>query len=112
MIIAMSRFRIKNDREQDAHQAFVKRPRLVGGQAGFMDLEVFQDAKERAAFHLITRWRDDASFRAWHSNEAHQRSHTLMPKGRGLNSAFTELRFLERVKGGHDWECFDHFPGD
>jgi hypothetical protein len=45
MIVAMSRFRVKNDRERDVRQAFLDRPRLVDDQAGFLGLEVFQDQR-------------------------------------------------------------------
>jgi len=99
MIIAMSRFRVLHSREQDIRQAFLDRPRLVEDHAGFLGLEVFQDEKDSALFYLLTRWNDAASFRAWHSSQAHKHSHELMPKGLKLDSAFTELRILERVEG-------------
>jgi hypothetical protein len=53
-----------------------------------------------------------SSFRTWHSSQAHKHSHELMPKGLKLDSAFTELRILERVEGGRDQEVFEHFTGD
>jgi heme-degrading monooxygenase HmoA len=112
MIIAMSRFRVKNDREQDVRQAFLDRPRFVDDQAGFLGLEVFQDQTDCAVFYLLTRWSDLSSFRSWHSSQAHKHSHELMPKGLKLDSAFTELRILERVEGERDQEVFEHFTGD
>lgn len=98
MIIAMSRFRVANHREQDVRQAFLNRPHLVDDQAGFLGLEVFQDQADGAVFYLVTRWSDVSSFRTWHSSPAHKRSHEMMPKGLKLDSAFTELRILERVE--------------
>lgn len=112
MIIAMSRFRVKNDREQDVRQAFLGRPRLVDDQTGFLGLEVFQDERDGAVFYLVTRWSDASSFRTWHSSHAHKHSHELMPKGLKLDSAFTDLRILERVDGGSEREVFEHFTGD
>jgi len=112
MIIAMSRFRVKNDREQDVRQAFLDRPRFVDGQTGFLGLEVFQDQTDSAVFYLVTRWSDACSFQTWHSSHAHKHSHELMPKGLKLDSAFTELRILERVEGGREHDAFEHFPGD
>ena len=112
MIVAMSRFRVKNDREHDVKQAFLDRPRFVDDHTGFLGLEVFQDQTDRAVFYLVTRWSDAYSFRTWHSSHAHKHSHELMPKGLKLDSAFTELRILERVEGGRDHEVFEHFPGD
>jgi heme-degrading monooxygenase HmoA len=112
MIIAMSRFRVKNGREEDVRQAFLDRPRFVDGETGFLGLEVFQDQTDGAIFYLVTRWSDASSFRTWHSGHAHQHSHELMPKGLKLDSAFTELRLLERVEGGREHEVFEHFTGD
>jgi heme-degrading monooxygenase HmoA len=112
MIIAMSRFRVKNHREQDVRQAFLDRPRLVDDQAGFLGLEVFEDQADRTMFYLVTRWSDAASFRTWHSSQEHKRSHELMPKGLKLDSAFTELRVLERVEAERDQDVFEHFAAD
>jgi heme-degrading monooxygenase HmoA len=112
MIVAMSRFRVKDSREQDVRQAFLDRPRLVDNEAGFLGLEVFQDQADCSVFYLITRWSDVSSFRTWHSSQAHRRSHELMPAGLKLDSAFTKLRILERVEGDRDQEVFEHFAGD
>ncbi len=112
MIVAMSRFRVKNGRERDVRRAFLDRPRFVDDRSGFLGLEVFQDQTDCAVFYLVTRWSDLSSFRTWHSSPAHQHSHELMPKGLKLDSAFTELRILERVEGGRDQEVFEHFTGD
>jgi heme-degrading monooxygenase HmoA len=112
MIVAMSRFRVKDRRELEVRQAFLDRPRFVDTEAGFLGLEVFQDQADCAVFYLVTRWSDVSSFRTWHSSQAHKRSHELMPAGLKLDSAFTELRILERVEGERDGEVFEHFTGD
>ena len=112
MIVAMSRFCVKDGREPDVRQAFLDRPRLVDDQAGFLGLEVFQDEADRSIFYLVTRWSDVISFQTWHSSEAHRHSHEAMPKGLKLDSAFTWLRVLERVEGGGEREPFEHFTGD
>src|SRR5487761_2236295 len=112
MIIAMSRFRVKNQREQDVREAFLHRPGLVDDQAGFLGLEVFEDQTDRTIFYLVTRWSDASSFRAWHAGEEHKRSHEFMPKGLKLDSAFTDLRILERIDAEPDQQLFSHFAGD
>ena len=112
MIVAMSRFRVLNHRERDVRQAFLDRPRLVDGQAGFLGLAVFQDQADCAILYLVTRWSDVSSFRTWHSSQAHKDSHESMPKGLKLDSAFTELRILERVECERAQEVFEHFTGD
>jgi heme-degrading monooxygenase HmoA len=112
MIVAMSRFRVTGHREREVRQAFLDRPRLVDDQPGFLGLEVFHDPTDCAVFYLVTRWSDLAAFRTWHASPAHRRSHELMPKGLKLDSAFTELRVLERLETGQDGDTFDHFAGD
>jgi heme-degrading monooxygenase HmoA len=102
MIVAMSRFRVRNRREREVRQAFLNRPRLVDGQAGFLGLEVFQDRADSAIFYLITRWSDLGSFQSWHSGSEHKRSHEGMPEGLKLDSAYTELRILEPVETGRE----------
>ena len=98
MIVAMSRFRVTNRREEDVRQAFLNRPGFVDHQAGFLGMEVFQDRADGAVFYLITRWSDLGSFKSWHSGPEHKRSHERMPKGLKLDSTYTELRILERVE--------------
>jgi heme-degrading monooxygenase HmoA len=46
----MSRFRVKNNREQDVREAILNRPGFVDDQAGFLGLEVFEDQTDRAFF--------------------------------------------------------------
>ncbi len=112
MIVAMSRFRVKNHREQDVREAFLNRPHRVDRQPGFLGLEVFQDPTDLAVFCLVTRWSDVASFRTWHSGPEHHGSHEMMPKGLKLDPAFTELRILERVETERDAAAWEHFAGD
>ena len=112
MIIAMSRFRVKGHREQDVRQAFLDRPRLVESRPGFLGLEVFQDRADDAIFYLVTRWCDAASFQTWHSSQAHKDSHELMPKGLKLDSAFTELRILDRIEDTPAVAALEHFTAD
>jgi heme-degrading monooxygenase HmoA len=108
----MSRFRVLHHREQDVRQAFLNRPGLVDGQAGFLGLEVFQDHTDCAVFYLVTRWSDVPAFQSWHSSHAHKASHEMMPKGLKLDSAFTELRILDRVEAERGQDPFEHFAGD
>jgi heme-degrading monooxygenase HmoA len=75
-----------------------------------LGLEVFQDETDCAVFYLITSWSDASAFRTWHSSQAHKQSHELMPKGLKLDSAFTELRILERVEGVGERAAIAHSP--
>jgi heme-degrading monooxygenase HmoA len=112
VIVAMSRFRVLYDREQDVRQAFLNRPGLVDDQAGFMGLEVFQDHTDCAVFYLVTRWSDVSTFKSWHASHAHKASHEMMPKGLKLDSVFTELRILDRVEAEQCQNPLDHFGDD
>jgi heme-degrading monooxygenase HmoA len=112
MIVAMSRFRVLHNREEDVRLAFLNRPALVDGQAGFLGMEVFQDYADCAVFYLVTRWSDVDTFRTWHSSQAHKASHAMIPKGLKLDSPFTELRILDRVEAEGGRSTFEHFEGD
>jgi PAS domain S-box-containing protein len=112
MIVAMSRFRVKNNREEDVRRAFLDRPRRVDDQAGFLGMEVFQDETDHAVFYLLTRWSDAPSFRTWHASQAHRASHELIPKGLKLDSEWTEIRVLERVEDEQNREGPGHLTGD
>lgn len=79
-------------------RAFLERPRLVENAPGFCGLSVFTDATDASVFFLLTRWSDQASFRAWHSSEAHHQSHQYMPRGLKLDSSFTSLTIGNNVE--------------
>src|SRR5213592_3364250 len=81
MIVALSRFRVANNLEQDVRDAFLRRPGLVDNVPGFIGLEVFTDMADPATFYLLTRWTDVESFHRWHSSPAHANSHAGIPKG-------------------------------
>ncbi len=98
MLTAISRFRVRNGMEGEVRSAFVNRPRLVEGAAGFCGLDVIQDASDPAVFLLLTRWADEESFRTWHRSEAHHQSHALMPHGLKLDAAFTSLTIGKSVE--------------
>jgi len=98
MILAVSRFRVRNGMEQQVEAAFVARPHLVDDAAGFLGMETFTDRGDPTVFHLVTRWTDANSFRAWHSSPAHKQSHLGIPKGLKLDAAYTQLVVLDRIE--------------
>jgi heme-degrading monooxygenase HmoA len=102
MILAVSRFRVANGMEAVVARAFRERPHLVDDQPGFLGMEVFTGPMDPAVFHLVTRWTDAASFRAWHHGEQHRLSHQWMPRGLKLDPAFTQLQVLDRLASGGD----------
>jgi heme-degrading monooxygenase HmoA len=93
---------VLNGREADVKQAFFNRPHFVDATPGFLGMETFTEAKDEAAFYLVTRWTDEDSFRQWHSSPAHHQSHQGMPKGLKLDPSFTKIIVLERLAdAGH-----------
>jgi heme-degrading monooxygenase HmoA len=98
VVTAISRFRVRNGLEKDVRHAFLNRPRLVEKAPGFCGLEVLTDAPDPAVFLLLTRWTDEASFRAWHRSEAHHQSHALMPTGLKLDASFPSLTIGNRIE--------------
>lgn len=99
MILALSRFRVKNGLGAQVRAAFEQRPRRVESTPGFLGLEVFCEAADPAAFVLLTRWSDAAAFRAWHASPEHDRSHALIPRGLKLDPQGTELIVADRIDG-------------
>ncbi len=91
MVTVISRFRVRNGLEEEVRKAFLNRPRFVEKAAGFCGLEILTDAADPSLFLLLTRWTDEASFRAWHRSDAHHQSHKMMPHGLKLDASFTSL---------------------
>jgi signal transduction histidine kinase/heme-degrading monooxygenase HmoA len=100
MIVAISRFRVKNGMEEAVSQAFLDRPHLVDTVPGFLGMEVFTDLADSSTYYLITRWSDIDSFRDWHKSESHQQSHHLIPKGLKLDASVTQLVEAQRLENG------------
>lgn len=98
MILALSRFRITNQREADVVRAFHDRPRLVEQAPGFLGMEVYSQAEDPASFFLITRWTDVASFETWHKSEAHQKSHQQIPRGLKIDKNSVQLIILQEIR--------------
>ncbi len=97
MVLVISRFRVANGTESAVAAAFQVRPRLVDGEPGFLGLEVFTDSRDPSLFHLVTRWTDAASYRAWHGSARHRESHLGIPGALKLDPGFTEVLVLDRL---------------
>jgi heme-degrading monooxygenase HmoA len=97
MFMAMSRFTVANGMEEDVRAAFLARPHKVDAAPGFERMEVLRPLGSPEEFWLLTWWRDEAAFDAWHRSHAYQDSHSGMPKGLKLVPGSTEIRRFERV---------------
>ena len=95
MIVALSRFTIANDKAEEVHRAFQQRPHLVDTTPGFLGMEVMHASDDASEIWLFTRWRDRASYEAWHKSADYHESHKHIPKGLKLKPGTTEIRVLE-----------------
>jgi signal transduction histidine kinase/heme-degrading monooxygenase HmoA len=112
MILAVSRFRVANNREGAVREAFLERPHLVDTAPGFLGMEVFNDSSDSTIFCLITRWTDQKSFHAWHRGEAHRASHQGIPKGLKLDPAYTKVMVLDRISDAGSPPALDEMAAD
>ncbi len=97
LFVALSRFTVANGMEAEVRQAFVDRPRLVEGAPGFVRMEVLNPLDDPREFWLLTWWRDEPSFTAWHRGHLHHESHRGIPKGLKLDPKATRMRYFEHV---------------
>lgn len=95
MITVLSRFTIANGMVAEVREAFRHRPHEVDQAAGFLRMEVMSPSDKPEEIWLMTWWRDEPSFTAWHKSHAYQASHRGMPKGLKLVPGSTEIRRFE-----------------
>lgn len=98
MVTVISRFRVRNGLEEQVRAEFLARPRLVENEAGFCGLEVLNDSADGSSFLLITRWRSEAAFHAWHANAVNGHSNGLVPQGSKLEASLTQIVVGNRVE--------------
>jgi len=97
MFIALSQFTVANGMTEQVKDAFAQRPHLVDGAPGFLRLEVISPLDDRDEIWLLTYWRDEESFKAWHHSHLYRDSHKGIPKGLKLVPKSARLRFFEHV---------------
>jgi heme-degrading monooxygenase HmoA len=95
MLVALSRFTIANGMAEQVRSAFQQRPRLVDDASGFLGMEVMSPVDNAAEIWLVTRWRDEQSYRTWHRGHDYHKSHKGIPKGLKLVPKSTEIRLFE-----------------
>ncbi len=95
--VALSRFVVANDMTEEVKRAFVERPHLVDEAPGYLRMEVLSPLDRPEEIWLVTYWRDEQSFRAWHHSHLYHESHARIPKGLKLVPRSAELRYFEHV---------------
>jgi heme-degrading monooxygenase HmoA len=101
LILAISRFKVRNGLEGQVQAAFLARPHLVDTVAGFQGMEIYTETGDPALFYLATRWTGVASYQTWHMSAAHHRSHSGIPRGLKLDASFTQVVLLKRLADHH-----------
>lgn len=97
MFLAVSRFTVANDMEQEVREAFRQRPHRVDDASGFIRMEVANPCDNDKEFWLLTWWRDETSFHAWHRSHAYRDSHDGVPKGLKLNPTETRIMHFQVI---------------
>jgi len=95
MIVALSRFTIANDMMEEVRAAFRGRPHLVDDASGFLGMEVMSPIERQAEIWLVTRWRDESSYRAWHRGHDYHEAHKGIPKGLKLVPGSARIQLFE-----------------
>jgi heme-degrading monooxygenase HmoA len=95
MLVALSRFTIANGMAEEVRSAFQQRPHLVDDASGFLGMEVMSPVDNTAEIWLVTHWRDEQSYRAWHRGHDYHESHKGIPKGLKLVPKSTEIRLFQ-----------------
>lgn len=95
MFVALSRFTIANDKSDEVRAAFQERPHLVDDAPGFLGMEVMSPIDSRAEIWLVTRWRDEPSYRGWHRSHEYHELHKGIPKGLKLVPGSVTLRLFD-----------------
>jgi len=95
--VAISKFAVANGMTREVKDAFVARPHLVDSAEGFLRLDVLSPVESPDEIWLVTFWRDEASFKAWHKSHMYRDSHKGIPKGLKLDPNATEIRYFEHI---------------
>ena len=95
LFTALSRFTIDNGKSDDVRTAFRQRPHLVDHAPGFISMEVMSPLDNQAEVWLVTRWRDEQSYRTWHRSHEYHESHKGIPKGLKLVPGTANVRLFE-----------------
>ena len=95
MVVVLSRFTIANGMLEEVRNAFRHRPHLVDAAIGFLGMEVMSPVDSQAEIWLVTRWRDEQSYRSWHRGHEYHEAHKGIPKGLKLVRGSAQVQLFE-----------------
>lgn len=96
MFAAISSFKVENGLEGGVQQAFNNRPGLVENFDGSIRLGVLSPSKNPSEIWLLTYWKNEESFKSWHSNHVKDWRKGIS-KGLKLVPHSFKLRFLNHL---------------
>ena len=99
MLTVISRFCVPNGLDEPGGKAFLVWPRPVETVNGLYGIEVLTVDPSRSMFLVITRWKTEAEFRAWHGTEAYHHALESIPEGVSLDASFTQIVAGNRTDG-------------
>ena len=95
--VVISQFTVANGMTAEIKEAFRNREHKVDGSDGFLRMEVISPLDNPSEIWLVTFWRDEASFTAWHHSHSYRESHRGIPKGLKLVPKSASIRRFEGV---------------
>jgi heme-degrading monooxygenase HmoA len=74
-VIKINAITVSPDSGDELAKRFAARAGAIDNQDGFEGFELLRPTDERTTWLVVTRWRDDASFKAWVSSPAFGHGH-------------------------------------
>jgi heme oxygenase (mycobilin-producing) len=99
MYVSLSRLRVPEERAEELVAAFRRRARLVDAFDGFVDLQVWQNDRDRGELTMVSRWRDRDCFTAYMKSSEHALSHDRIDPDLDAAIKLERLEHLHVVAG-------------
>ncbi len=95
--VAVSKFVVRNELDEEVAAAFLARPHLVDDEEGFIRMEVLRGYETPKEFWLLTYWSDEQSYRTWHRGHTYKASHAGIPRGLKLEKGSASVTLFEKI---------------
>ena len=82
-VIKINAITVPADSGDELARRFAARAGAVDDQEGFEGFELLKPTDERTTWLVVTRWRDEESFRAWMESSSFRRGHAGGDVGAG-----------------------------
>ena len=85
-IIKINAITVPADSGDELAHRFARRAGAVDGAEGFEGFELLKPTDDRLQWLVVTRWRDEESFRAWMSSPAFAHGHRSQQEREGAEA--------------------------